>query len=699
MVPVAAKKPRVSILHGEPYIDDYAWLRERDAPEVLAHLDAENAHTAHVTAPLAGLWERIYQESVARVHEADESLPVLDRGYYYYTRTEAGRQYPLRCRKRSLDGEEQILLDLDALAAGHGFLELDVFAVSDDGQRLAYSIDTTGAREYTLRVLDLRTGAHGPERIAGVRSAAWTDDHTLLYTVHDATKRPYRLYRHALGASSADDALLYEEHDARFRLRVWRARSRAFLFVMSASLTTTEVRFLPAGARAAPLRLIAAREHGHQYYPDHAGDHFYIRTNDRGRGFRLVRAPVSAPVSMPVSMPDPARWQELVPHREQVTLSDVTVFRDFYVLTEREHGLPHLRVCHLDGREGRRISMPDPVYGIAPHPNPEVDTTSFLFTYQSLATPDTVYEYDAARDALTARKQAAVPGYERARYRTERIHATAPDGARVPISLVYREDTPRDGTRPLLLHGYGAYGIAYPLAFHHARVSLLDRGVIVAVAHVRGGGELGKPWHDGGRMLHKLSSFTDFVAAAEHLIAGGYASRERLAASGGSAGGLLVSAAINMRPELFRVALSHVPFVDVLNTMLDESLPLTVPEFEEWGDPRHPEHHAYIKRYCPYTNVAARPYPAMLVTASFHDSQVMYWEPAKYVAKLRAHTTSAEPILLRIDMQGGHAGASGRYDRLREIAFAYAFLLDRLAAPGRRLDGCHGAVEESPHER
>jgi oligopeptidase B len=676
MVPAAAKKPRVSIVHGQPYVDDYAWLRDRDAAEVLDHLRAENVYTAHVTAPLVGLYERLYQESVARMPESDQSVPVLDRGYYYYTRIEAGRQYPLHCRKRgSLDAGEQVLLDLGALASGHGFLELDVFAVSDDGQRLAYSIDTTGAREYTLRVLDLRTGEHGPERIPHVRSAAWSDDRTLLYTVHDAAQRPYRLYRHVLGASSSDDRLLYEETDARFRLYVWRARSHRFLFVMSASLTTTEVRFLPAGDPAARLQLMAAREPGHAYHPEHAGDRFYIRTNDRGPNFRVASAPESAPGR--------ERWQELVPHRSEVMLSHLDVFRRFYVLTEREHGLPHLRVGYFGHGTDHRISMPEPAYAIARHPNPDSDTDVFLFTYQSLTTPDTVYAYDTAQRALAVRKQARVlGGYDPARYRTERIHATAADGAHVPISLVYRRDLPRDGSRPLLLHGYGAYGIAYPLTYHHARASLLDRGMVVAIAHVRGGGELGKRWHDSGRMLSKMSSFTDFIAVAEHLVACGYASRERLAGSGGSAGGLLLSAAINMRPELFRVALSHVPFVDVLNTMLDESLPLTVPEFEEWGDPKHPEHHAYIERYCPYTNVTARPYPAMLVTASFHDSQVRYWEPAKYVAKLRAHTTGAEPILLRVDMTSGHAGPSGRYDRMREIAFAYAFLLDRLGLGG-----------------
>jgi oligopeptidase B len=675
MLPAAAKKPRVSIVHGEPHVDDYAWLRERDTPEVLDHLRAENVYTAHVTAPLVGLYERIYQEIVARMQESDQSVPVLDRGYYYYTRTEAGRQYLLHCRKRgSVAAEEQILLDLDALATGSGYLELDVFQVSDDGQRLAYSVDTTGAREYTLRVLDLRTGEHGPERIAHVRSAAWADDRTLLYTVHDAAKRPYRVYRHVLGAS-ADDELLYEESDARFRLYVWRARSRGCLFVMSASLTTTEVRFLPAADPAGRLRLMAAREPGHAYHPEHAGDRFYIRTNDRGPNFRVAGAPVSAP--------DRRHWQEIVPHRSEVMLSHLDVFRRFYVLTEREHGLPHLRVGYFDQRASHRISMPEPAYAIARHPNPDSDADVFLFTYQSLTTPDTVYAYDAAHRTLAVRKQTRIlGGYDRARYQTERIHATAADGARIPISLVYRGDVPRDGARPLLLHGYGAYGFSYPLAYHHARVSLLDRGVVVAIAHVRGGGELGKHWHDSGRMLSKMSSFTDYIAAAEHLIAHGYASRDRLAGSGGSAGGLLLSASINMRPELFRVALSHVPFVDVLNTMLDESLPLTVPEFEEWGDPRHPEHYAYIKRYCPYTNISAQPYPAMLVTASFHDSQVMYWEPAKYVAKLREHTTGAEPILLRVDMDGGHSGPSGRYDRMREIAFAYAFLLDRLGVGG-----------------
>ena len=677
MPPVTVKKPRSIVIHGDERVDPYAWLQDKGASEVLTHLEAENTYAEAYLQPLAALRDRLYQEIAGRIAEDDVSAPVRHGNFYYYTRTEEGKQYPIHCRKQgSLDAEETVILDLNELAADHEFLGLGAFEVSGDGNLLAYTLDTTGFREHTLYVLDLRTGALGPEQIPRVGSVAWAaDDRTLFYTVEDHAKRPHRLYRHQVGpngnSDGSGDVLVLEEADERFRLRVWLSRSKQYLFTLSASHTATEARYLPAAEPAGTFQVMVPRQQDIEYYPDHRGDHFYIRTNDQGRNFRVVTAPVDAP--------EPANWAELLPHREEVMLNDFSVFEAHYAVHERQDGLQHIRIGDLASRASRRIELPEPVYAVHEDGNPELRTDIYRFGYESLTTPSSVFAYHVQEQRLELLHETPVRGgYDRTAYQTERIHATAADGARIPISLVYRKGMRVDGPRPLLLQGYGAYGFSYPTRFSPARVSLLDRGVVVAIAHVRGGGEMGKRWHDDGRMLAKKNTFTDFIAAAEHLIAGGHTARERLAISGRSAGGLLIGAVVNMRPELFAVALTQVPFVDTLNTMLDEDLPLTVGEFEEWGNPKVPEHYAYIKSYCPYTNIAAQPYPAMLVTTALNDSQVMYWEPAKYVARLREHTTSGDPVLFRINMEGGHGGSSGRYDKIREDAFDYAFLLDQL---------------------
>jgi oligopeptidase B len=674
--PVARKAPKVDVVHGDRRVDDYAWLRHKEDPEVIAYLQAENAYTAEITKPTEAFRESLYHEMLGRIKEDDTSVPYRRGAHFYYSRTEKGKQYPIYCRKAgSLDAPEEITLDLNVLAQGQAFLALGVYTVSDDGRLLAYSLDYTGFREYTLYVKGLLAGELLADRIEKVTSVAWAaDGATLFYVTEDPAKRPYRLYRHRLGAPTDD--LLLEEPDALFRLGVWRSRSLSYVFAMSASFTTTEVRYLPAGEVGGAWRLVAPREKDHEYHVDHGvgpeGDRFYIRTNGGGRrNFRLVVAPAADP--------RPERWHEVLPHRDDVMLDDVDVFRGFLVAHEREDGLAKLRVTDLAGGASRHVEFPEPTYDAAPEPNPEFETGAYRFRYQSLVTPASVYDYDVADRRLALLKRTEVLGdFDPSRYRSERLHATAPDGTRVPISLVTRADAPRDGSTPLLLAGYGAYGLPYPVTFSPARLSLLDRGVSYAIAHVRGGGELGKRWHDDGRMMAKRNTFVDFVAVAEFLVAQRCTAPDRLVIEGGSAGGLLVGAVVNLRPELFRAAVLRVPFVDVVNTMLDESLPLTVGEFEEWGNPKVPEHYDCMKRYCPYTNLAPGRYPAMLIKTSLYDSQVMYWEPAKYVAKLRALKTDDRPVLLHTVMTAGHGGPSGRYDALRDLAVDYAFILAEL---------------------
>ena len=674
--PIAKRIPRVDVVHGDRRRDEYFWLRDQNDPDVHAYLVAENAYTDAVMKPTEAFQEALYREMLDRIKEDDASVPYRFGADFYYSRTEKGKQYPIHCRRlASLDAPEQVILDLNALAEGHPFLALGAYSVSDDGRYLAYSLDYTGFREYRLRLKDLASGALAPELIDKVSTVAWSaDGETLFYVTEDPTKRPYRLWRHRLGAPVSDDVLLYEETDELFRLHVWRSRSRAFVFAGSASFTTTEVRYLPAARPAAPWSMIRPREKEHEYHVDHGagpeGDVFYIRTNAGGRrNFRLVTAPVAAP----------ERWTEVLAHRDDVMLDDVDVFAGHHVVHEREDGLVRLRVTELANGVVHHVEMPEVIYDVEGDSNAEFAAAHYRFRYQSLTTPASVYDYDVPTRRLTLRKRTEVlGGYDPARYRAERLHATAPDGTRVPISLVTLKDTPRDGSAPLLLAGYGAYGMPYPTTFSSTRLSLLDRGVSFAIAHVRGGGELGKRWHDEGRMLRKPNTFTDFIAAAETLIRAGLTSADRLVVEGGSAGGLLIGAVLNRRPDLCRGAVLRVPFVDVITTMLDESLPLTVGEFEEWGNPKVREHYEVMKTYCPYTNLRAAPYPAILARTSLHDSQVMYWEPAKYVARLRALKTDERLLLFKINLAAGHGGASGRYDYLREIAFDYAFVLTEL---------------------
>jgi len=672
--PVAKKAPKTTEINGRTMVDNYYWLRDKKNPEVKAYLEAENAYTDAVMKPTEGLQKKLYDEMLSRIKETDIEVPYKEGDYFYYSRTEAGKQYQIHCRKKGgMDAPEEVVLDVNAMAKGQKFMSLGAYNVSDDGNLLAYTTDNTGFRQYSLAVKDLRTGKLLPDHAERVGSVVWANDNkTIFYTVEDdTTKRQYQVYRHTAGTSGSDK-LAYEEKDEKFDVYAAKTRSKAYIVLFSASHTTSEARYLPAGEPAAEWKVMQPRKQGVEYYPDHNGNFFYIRVNDTGRNFRLVKAPVTDPRSQ--------NWQEVVPHRANVMLEDTDFFKNYYVLSERENGLPQIRVTDLRSGESRRIEFPEPAYASYGYTNREYDASKFRYGYQSFITPRSVFEYDMASGKSTLLKQKEVPGgYDRTRYQVEQIYATASDGVKIPISVVYLKGAKLDGKGPLYLTGYGSYGYSIDIGFNSDLFSMVDRGVVAAVAHIRGGGEMGKAWHDEGRMMHKKNTFTDFVASAEYLVAQGYGSKDRLAIEGRSAGGLLMGAVLNMRPDLFHAALVGVPFVDVMNTMLDETLPLTVGEFEEWGNPKEKPAFDYMMTYSPYDNIEAKKYPNMLVRTSFNDSQVMYWEPAKYVAKMRAIRTDHNIMILKTNMDpAGHGGASGRYDRLHEKAFDYAYFLTQM---------------------
>ena len=675
--PVAKKIRTQKTVNGKTLVDDYGWLRERSNPDVKAFLEAENAYAGYVMQPTGPLQKKLYDEIVSHIKENDETVPYLDDGYYYYTRTEKGKQYFQLCRRKgSPAAPEQVILDLNRMGESQKFMALGQWSVSDDGNLLAYTTDNVGFRQYRLHIRDLRTMRDLPDSAERVVSLAWAaDNRALLYTVEDEVqKRSYRLYRHELGADAGKDSIVFEETDERFNIEVQKSLSKRFLLLASASHISSEVRYLPADQPNGEWKLIAPRADNVEYYVDHRGDAFYIRTNDTSQTFRIVTAPVSSPGK--------ANWKELVASQPDVPLDDINVFRNFYVLTERVAGLPVFRVVQFSDGSSNSVQFPEPAYFATSGSNAEFDARFFRYNYQSLVTPPSVFDYDVTTHQSTLMKQNEVPGgFDRGNYVSERVFATASDGTKVPISLFYRKDLKNKAEAPLYLYGYGSYGYSLPATFSPARLPLVDRGLIVALAHIRGGGDLGKPWHDAGKMMTKKNTFTDFIASAEYLTSHGYGSRAKIAIEGASAGGLLVGAVTNMRPDLFRVVLCEVPFVDVMNTMLDASLPLTVPEYEEWGNPNTGPAFDYMLSYSPYDNLAHADYPAILVRTSFEDSQVMYWEPAKYVAKLRTLKTDQNPLIFYTNMHGGHGGSSGRYDRIHEVAFNWAFLLAQLGVP------------------
>ncbi len=682
--PSARQEATPTTLHGHTLEDNYRWMRDKASPELVAHLTAENAYTLSVMKPTEELQAKLYAEMLSHIKETDESVPYRDHGWYYYTRTVEGSQYPIHCRRVASGAEydetqpEQLVLDVNKLAEGQPYMAVGGMSVSPDGHLLAYSTDNTGFRQYTLHIRDLRTGADLPDTAERVGSLVWAaDSQTLFYTTEDeVTKRHDHLFRHRLGDPVGEDAVLYEEKDERFNLGVGKTRDGKYLLMESGSHTTNECSYLSAETPGGVFLVIAPKVDEQEYYVDHRNGLFYIRTNDTGKNFRVVTAPVDGGGR--------ESWVELIAEDKEAPLEDFDVFDSFCVSSRRRLGLPTLTVTAIEAEgklgEAKEIGFPEPVYAAQGHVNREFETQAFRYSYQSLVSPASVYEYDVKAGSSRLLKRQEVPGgFDSARYASERVWVEAADGVKVPASVVYRRDMfRRDGSSPLYVYGYGSYGYPLPVGFSPARLSLLDRGVVMAYAHIRGGGEMGDPWHDAGKMMVKRTTFSDFIAVVEQLVAKGFGAKDRVAIEGGSAGGLLMGAVANERPELFRVVLSHVPFVDVMNTMLDASLPLTVAEYEEWGNPNEAEAFAYMRSYSPYDNLKAGTYPAMLVKTSLNDSQVMYWEPAKYVAKLRTLKTNDAPLLLHINMDAGHGGASGRYDYLKEIAFDYAFLLTQL---------------------
>jgi oligopeptidase B len=682
--PHARQAPTPTTVHGQTLEDNYRWMRDKSSPEVVAYLEAENAYTQSVMAPTEPLQTKLYAEMLSHIKETDQSVPYRDRGWFYYTRTVESLQYPIYCRRsatgRKFDESqpEEILLDVNRLAEGQPFMTVGTMTVSPDGSMLAYSTDNTGFRQYTLHVRDLKSGEDLSDTAQRVGSIAWAaDSTTLFYTTEDeVTKRHDHLFRHRLGDTAAQDVVVFEEKDERFNLGVDKTRDCKYLLIELGSHTTSEWRFLSSYTPEGEFQVIAPRMEEQEYIVDHRHGLFYIRTNDVGKNFRVVTAPVEKPGR--------EFWTELIPMDKDAPLEDFELFSSFCFSSYRRLGLSTLSVTSIgaDGRLGgsREIDFPEPVYSAGAYANPEFDTDAFLYSYQSLVSPASVYEYDVKTGASTLLKQQEVPGgFDAALYGSERVWVDAADGVKIPVSVVYRRDMFKlDSKNPLYVYGYGSYGYPLPIGFSPSRLALLDRGVVVAYAHIRGGGEMGDSWHDAGKMMVKRNTFTDFIAAVEQLVAKGYGAKDRVAIEGGSAGGLLMGAVVNECPDLFRAVLSHVPFVDVMNTMLDASLPLTVAEYEEWGNPNEAEAFAYMRSYSPYDNLKAGAYPAMLVKTSLNDSQVMYWEPAKYVAKLRTLKTNDTPLLLHVNMDAGHGGASGRYDYLKEIAFDYAFLLTEL---------------------
>ena len=672
--PVAKTDSKMDTVHGEARVDNYFWLREKSNPEVIAYLETENKYTEAMMQHTEDFQEQLYQELLGRIKETDLSVPEKIDDYYYYTRTEEGKQYPIYCRKQgNLEAAEELLLDQNALSEGHEYLEVGVYKISPNHQLLAYSTDTTGGESYTLYIKDLNTGQLLADQIPNTYySVEWaSDNQTLFYTTLDAAKRPYKLYRHQLGSDPATDPLIYHETDESFFLDISKTRSKAYLLMELENINTSEVRYLEADQPTGDFNVVSPRQSELEYSVEHHGDQFFIVTNADAVNFKLMRASVNNPSR--------ANWQEMIPHREAVKLDGVSAFQNHLVISEREDGLQKTRVRNLATDEEHAVAFPEPVYTVRQGRNPEFNTTTLRFNYASLVTPMSVFDYEMdARTRELKKQDEVLGGYDPSLYESERIFAKAADGTPVPISVVYKKGLTRDGGNPLLLYGYGSYGINSDPYFSSNRLSLLDRGFIYAIAHIRGGEEMGRTWYEKGKLLHKKNTFTDFIACAENLIAEKYTANDKLVIQGGSAGGLLMGAVTNMRPELFEIVVAKVPFVDVVNTMLDASIPLTVVEYDEWGNPNEKMFYDYIKSYSPYDNIEAKAYPHILVTAGLNDPRVHYWEPAKWTAKLRTLKTGDNRLLLKTEMGAGHGGPSGRYDYLKEMAFEYAFIFDLL---------------------
>jgi oligopeptidase B len=674
--PAAKQVEHISIWHGERVNDPYFWLREKSNPEVTSYLESENAYTAAMTKGIQPFADALYQEMLGHIKQTDLAVPVRQGAFYYYSRTEEGKQYPIRCRKKAAgDGSfdekaaEEVLIDANELAKGLKFFAIAAFEVSDDANLLAYTTDTTGFRQFRLFVKDLRTGTLLPDTAERVTSVKWcADNRTLFFATEDAiTKRSNLVWRHRLADESEP---VYLEKDRLYTVALGRSKDKKMLFLRAHSTDTWETRFLKSDQPQGTFEVVLPREKGHKYSVEHRDDLFYFRTNRGAKNFRLVTAPVSTP--------GPAHWQELVPGRPDVLLDEVELFQDYLVTAEQSAALQHFRVFDFRSAKWHEVVFPESVYSASLASTPEYTSQTFRFSYQSMVTPDSTYDDNMATGERTLKKRQEVPSYDPTLYATERQWAVARDGVELPLSIVYRKGLKKDGSAPLFLFAYGSYGYGMPAGFNSNRLSLLDRGMVFVIAHIRGGDEMGEPWHDDGMLLKKKNTFFDFIDSAEWLIANKWTSKDQLVIESASAGGLLMGAVTNMRPDLFKAVHAGVPFVDVMNTMFDETLPLTVGEFLEWGNPKEKAAFDYMRSYSPYDNLERKNYPAILVTTSLNDSQVMYWEPAKYVAKLRALKADSNPLLLKCNMGAGHGGASGRYDRLQETAFEYAWLMSQV---------------------
>lgn len=672
--PIAEVSPQILELNGDRRVDNYFWMRDLENPQTMAYLEAENAYTEAIMEPTKQLQAQLYEEMLARIKETDLSVPVRKDDYYYYSRTEEGKAYAIHCRKfGSLDAPEEILLDENQLAAGEEFFSLGIFEVSPNHDILAYAIDTNGAERYTLYFLDLTTRNLFPETIEDTYySFAWANDNrTVFYTKIDEANRPFELYSHFINTPSETDKLIHHEPDDSYFLSVGKTRSDAYIILELGSQITSEAYVLDANQPDGEFHLIQPRSQGIEYEVDHHGDYFYIVTNEGAINFKLMKTPITNPGK--------ENWQVVIPHREDIMLSGISLFANHLAIYERINGLPTARIQNLTTGSEKAINFPEPAYGFFEGANPEFNTNILRFSYTSLITPPSVFDYNMDTNEYTLQKETEVlGGYDKSQYISERLTAIASDGAKIPISIVYKKNVARNGKNPLFLTGYGSYGYPYPVTFSSNLLPLLDRGIVYAIAHIRGGTEMGRKWYEDGKFLRKKNTFTDFIACAEYLIQENWTTSDKLAISGGSAGGLLMGAVINMRPDLFQVVVAAVPFVDVVTTILDTSLPLSAIEWEEWGNPNDKIYYEYIKSYSPYDNVTAQNYPHLLITAGLNDPRVKYWEPAKWTAKLRTLKTDDNILLLKTNMGAGHSGASGRYESLKELAFEYAFVLNYL---------------------
>jgi oligopeptidase B len=670
--PVAEKIPHQMVMFGDTRIDPYYWLNLRDSQKVLDYLIAENIYTEAMMEPTIPLQEKLYNEMKARQKEDDVTVPVYLNGYFYYIRYEEGKEYPINCRKKgTLESPEEIILDENEVAAGHRFCQVASLDISPDNKVLAYGVDTIGRRKFTIQFKNLETGKLINSKIDNTTGAiAWANDNkTVFYSQKNNALRPYKIFRHNIStATSSNDVLIFHEKDETFDTHVYTTKSREYIMIMTSSSTSSEYRFLSADKPLGEFRMLQPRQKGIEYSVDHFGSNFYILTNWNAENFRVMEAPIANP-----SMEN---WKELIPHKNDVLIMNIDVFKEFLVITERKDALIKVKVLKWADKSEHYIDFGEEVYTALPSGNPEFDTPLFMYYYTSLTTPGSTYEYNMQTQTKRLLKQNEVlGGYTPADYETKRLWATAQDGTKIPISIVHKKGIKLNGKNPLLIYAYGAYGYSENPIFDPNLLSLLDRGFVYAIAHVRGGEEMGRKWYEDGKMLNKMNTFTDFISCTEYLIEQKYSSPDKTIAQGGSAGGLLVGAVANMHPDLYKGIVAEVPFVDVVTSMLDSSLPLTTGEYDEWGNPNDSTYYFYIKSYSPYDQVKQQEYPNMLITAGYHDSQVQYFEPAKWVAKLRSTKTDNNLLLFKVDMDSGHGGASGRFKSLKDIAFVYAFML------------------------